>query len=346
MFKYLIIYLFVVGNVSLKQKVLGSGLTDVLLKSSVPDVLLNSLINRTSLSNTIQTVNTTSLLSQVLGTDSEDIHYPINILKKLAKQADDEISNLDYLLNKAKLDLSSKKKIYDSLKSKWDKYKHILDETLAANITLKLATEHHSDLVNRVNRDKPFLQKQLKVLNEVLRFISPILPEMTDRTWDFEDGTMQGFKLQSGDCGLQPVKYNGKWIDKGGNVHDDRWNLANGGTYYVNTFRFGTHGFDEKKCLFSDKNHAFKITSQTTISWYESAQGHSVCLKRLSDNKELLCQRNSHKLWDLRERHFLDNELANLNGNVVYVTFADERSGHWDHMDLDNLKVTNAIFSV
>ena len=119
---------------------------------------------------------------------------------------------------------------------------------------------------------------------------------MHARTWDFEDGTMQGFVVESGDCGVQPLKYIGSG--------DDRWTLADGGTYFVNTFRYGTSvdstiGTDSSVCEFADKTNSFKVTSTTKVSWHETGMGHSVCMKRLSDDAELLCQRNEWRNYYL-----------------------------------------------
>ena len=101
---------------------------------------------------------------------------------------------------------------------------------------------------------------------------------------------MQGFELQDGDCGVQPLMYVGSG--------DDRWKLSGGGIYYVNTYLYGsdinsTKKDDSRQCVFADKAHNFTITANTEISWCESGIGHSLCLRRLLDNLELLCQRNS-----------------------------------------------------
>jgi len=180
MLKYLSIlsiYLFV-GIFASEQKVLDSGLAGgVLLKSlntsqtadatGLEDVLLKSL-------NTTQTADSTSsFLSEVLSIDPKDIGHVIGLLKKLAKQAASEISNLDDLLRKATADLKKKKVAYKDAKFK-------LDESIAREKKTKLAfnqaKQHHQDVVTRVNNEKPLLQKQLKVLNEVLRIISSIDP--------------------------------------------------------------------------------------------------------------------------------------------------------------------------
>ena len=165
-----------------------------------------------------------------------------------------------------------------------------------------------------------------------------LLSELTGYTWDFEDGTMQGFEKVSGDCGVQPLMYVGSG--------DDRWTLAGGGTYFVNTFLYGasldsTNGHDDKKCMFADKSHYFEITSQTEISWYESGKGHSVCLNRLSDNAELICKRNSQTNLNMQVRSFSALDLFSFVGETCYLTFADEQTGSWDHIQLDNLKVTH-----
>jgi hypothetical protein len=173
---------------------------------------------------------------------------------------------------------------------------------------------------------------------EFLSLQTHLLLELKSYTWDFEDGTMQGFEEVSGDCGVQPLKYDGSG--------DEKWTLADGGTYFVNTARYGalsvdsTEGIDEKKCVFGDKSHYFKITSHTEITWHEAGKGHSVCLNRLSDDKELLCKRNSHENFDMQERSFSVSELSSFVGGTSYLTFADEQTGYWDHIQLDNLKVT------
>lgn len=159
MLKCITICFFVVGSLASEQKVLGSSLTDA---------LLHSLINRTSLSNTTKNDNIgSSFLSEILSIDPKDVSNVINILKNLAKQAATEISNLDTLLQKATQDLAKKKAVYKSVKSKLDQSK----------VSLIQATQHHKDVVNRVKSEKPVLQKQLKVLNEVLRIISQIDPD-------------------------------------------------------------------------------------------------------------------------------------------------------------------------
>ena len=47
----------------------------------------------------------------------------------------------------------------------------------------------------------------------------------------------------------------------------------------------------------------------------------------------------------MQRRSFSADQLAAQNGETVYATFADESSGYWDTFQLDNLWVTNAIFS-
>ena len=156
------------------------------------------------------------------------------------------------------------------------------------------------------------------------------------RTWDFEDGTMQGFTLENGDCGVQPLLYVGSG--------DDRWSLSSGGTYYVNTFLYGsdinaTIGSDSKQCEFADKTHIFTITEDTEISWFATGKYNSLCLKRLSDDGELLCQRDSYAGYDMQKRQFLSSELSLLIGETFYITIADETGSIWGHLQLDNLKV-------
>jgi len=179
MLKYLSILsiYFVVGTFASEQKVLDSGLAGVLLKSlntsqtadatGLEDVVLKSL-------NTSQTADSTSsFLSEVLSIDPKDISHVIGLLKKLAKQAASEISNLDDLLRKATADLKKKDSAYKDAKFKLDKSVAMEKKT---KLAFNKAKQHHQDVVTRVNKEKPLLQKQLKVLNEVLKIISPIDP--------------------------------------------------------------------------------------------------------------------------------------------------------------------------
>ena len=160
--------------------------------------------------------------------------------------------------------------------------------------------------------------------------------------WDFEDGTMQGFELQSGDCGLQPLLYVGSGDDRwsgGGN----RWTY--GGMYYMNTYLYGSDinaasKDDSKQCVYSDKTHFFNVTPHTEISWYETGQDHSLCLMRLSDDVELLCQRNVFTNYNMQRRMFSSGELSSLWGETAYVALSDKGTTSWGNFQLDNLRVT------
>merc|ERR1719343_1288074 len=81
--------------------------------------------------------------------------------------------------------------------------------------------------------------------------------------WDFEDGTLQGFTKDSGDCGTMPQRY-----DTGsGNGKSEAKAWSGGGNYHFNTYNQN----DGHQCVYSARDKPFMIQSQTRISWCGTA---------------------------------------------------------------------------
>lgn len=154
-------------------------------------------------------------------------------------------------------------------------------------------------------------------------------------TWDFEDGTLQGFALESGDCHAQPYQYLGA---------DSRWNSgkpAGGGTYYINTY---PQGGDPDLCDYRDRSHRFVIGEQTQVEFYYSASANSVYLMQHSNDAVLKQFDGSHNGFTLQHVVWSAADLASFIGITAYLRFDDHGTGGWEHIQLDNLRVTNAAF--
>ena len=145
--------------------------------------------------------------------------------------------------------------------------------------------------------------------------------------WDFEDGTLQGFEKDSGDCGTMPQRYASYGYmqpPEGGSV------------YVVNTYA-GDHPY---QCVYSDRSHIFRITETTRITWQGTA-GKSSRLSLVSVATELvlLSKRWDEQTWTLTAKEWSGDDLASLQGEEVFLQFADEGSGLWEQIVLDNIVV-------
>merc|ERR1719228_1171271 len=151
----------------------ATGLEDVLLKSLNTSQTADATGLEVHTTSSLLSDSTSSLLSEILSIDPKDVSHVIVLLKKLAKQAASEINNLDDLLRKATADLKKEKGAY-----KDDKFKEgeLIAREKKSKLAFNQAKQHHEDVVTRVNKEKPLLQKQLKVLNEVIRIMSSIDP--------------------------------------------------------------------------------------------------------------------------------------------------------------------------
>jgi len=177
MLYYLIICFFVVGNCASVQEVLGPD-------SNVFKSLINAATS-TDIGYLNKNETATSLLSQVLSVNPKDIGLIVTSLTKLVKQAEKEISTLDGLLkssteNLEKTTTADKNAQYalDQRKSETKiaikKEKSAVEAKQTTKAELGKAEQHHKEMKDRFNSEKPVLQNQLKVLKEVIALLVPI----------------------------------------------------------------------------------------------------------------------------------------------------------------------------
>mmetsp|Transcript_136850 Transcript_136850/g.381472 ORF Transcript_136850/g.381472 Transcript_136850/m.381472 type:complete len:300 (-) Transcript_136850:84-983(-) len=160
-------------------------------------------------------------------------------------------------------------------------------------------------------------------------------------TWDFEDGTMNGFVRESGDCGFQPRRYVGSG--------DDRWNPgkpAGAGTYFVDThWRETKEDFrseDRQTCDYRDRAHNFVVGPETAIEWYHSAS-NSVYLMELETDKVLKHLSGLNRTFVMQRASWSPADLVRARRKTVYLRFTDHGKQSWNHIQLDNLRVSGAL---
>jgi len=216
MLQYLIICFFIVENFASKQHILGSNLKSwVNLTNEIPSDGLTtepeemmSLINVTDETTNdpneksyllsqnlrkqilnLQSLNknesTNSLLSQILSIKPEEINKVVQLLKKLAQEAKDEINTLHKLLSVAKADEKKKtvadtnaqnaltQRISETATAKKNE-KKARDLKEVTNDQLDKSKVYHKEVNYRVTSEEPGLTNQLKVLNEVIALLTPI----------------------------------------------------------------------------------------------------------------------------------------------------------------------------
>jgi len=216
MLQYLIICFFIVENFASKQHILGSNLKSwVNLTNEIPSDGLTteseemmSLINVTDETTNdpneksyllsqnlrkqilnLQSLNknesTNSLLSQILSIKPEEINKVVQLLKKLAQQAKDEINTLHKLLSVAKADEKKKtvadtnaqnaltQRITETATAKKNE-KKARDLKEVTNDQLDKSKLYHKEVKYRVTSEEPGLTTELKVLNQVIALLTPI----------------------------------------------------------------------------------------------------------------------------------------------------------------------------
>lgn len=143
--------------------------------------------------------------------------------------------------------------------------------------------------------------------------------------WDFEDGTLQGWTVVSGDVGKQPV-----------DADDDRWggNFNKQGRYFIGTYE-NMHDAAQGELRSPD----FTITANlmsllvgggshagTYIAMYDS-DGEEL-FRETGFNSELM----SRRIW----------YVSPYKGKTVYLKIVDRESGGWGHINVDDIRQLSA----
>jgi len=174
MLYYLVGYLVFVGSFASEQKV---------LEPDFPNLL--SLIGNNASAST--------LLSQVLNVRPEQVSEVIVLVEKLIEQGNKEIATLDENLKKATLAVETSQAAYTKSELVVAARKKDLDNALAAQerakiaydnavrlknnagIALDKAKQHHKAVLERWNKEKPYVQAQVKTFHEVLTLLYPVI---------------------------------------------------------------------------------------------------------------------------------------------------------------------------
>lgn len=139
--------------------------------------------------------------------------------------------------------------------------------------------------------------------------------------WDFEDGTLQGWTLVSGDVGPQPV-----------NVDDDRYggNFNKQGKYFI-----GTYENTKDDAVAEFRSPDFTI-SANTISLLVGGGGHhdATYVALIVDGAEVY--RETGRNAESMQRRYWD--VSGLRGKTAHILVVDRHRGGWGHINVDDIR--------
>ena len=140
--------------------------------------------------------------------------------------------------------------------------------------------------------------------------------------FDFEDGTLQGWTVISGDAGKQPV-------DVGDDRHGGNFNKKT--KYFIGTYE-GLGDLAEIEL----RSPIFTITAKNMslmVGGGDRKNTTYIALYRASDDMELFREAGTNaesmqlRYWD----------VSNLNGQQVYIKIVDHDKGGWGHINVDDI---------
>jgi len=154
-----------------------------------------------------------------------------------------------------------------------------------------------------------------------------VLPAHAGVKWDFEDGTLQGWTVVSGDVGPQPVDKN-----------DDRFggNFNKEGKYFI-----GTYENTQDDAEVEYRSPDFTITA-ATMTLLVGGGAHVdrtfVALYSASDNTELFHETGTNS--EAMQRKYWD--VSKYKGRTVYMRIVDRERGGWGHINVDDIRELTA----
>jgi len=141
--------------------------------------------------------------------------------------------------------------------------------------------------------------------------------------FDFEDGSLQGWTVVSGDAGNQPVD---KDDDRSGGSFNKQ------GNYFI-----GTYENLGDKAEAELRSPVFTIAAET-ITLLVGGGNHRdstyVALCRASDDEELF--RETGRNAEAMQRRFWD--VSPYRGENVYLKVVDQHTGGWGHINVDDIR--------
>lgn len=145
--------------------------------------------------------------------------------------------------------------------------------------------------------------------------------------WDFEDGTLQGWKVVSGDLGPQPT-----------DASDDRWGDAFGkqGNYFIGTGELPGGRFSD--ALTGELRSPEFIITQNKLRLLVGGGNHPAeCFVALVDaltGKELVRATGRNAEW----MQPVVWNVSQWKGRRVYLRVVDKHKGGWGHINIDDIR--------
>lgn len=140
--------------------------------------------------------------------------------------------------------------------------------------------------------------------------------------WDFEDGTLQGWKVVSGDAGIQPSDND-----------NDRWggNFGKQGKYFIGTFE--SFKDDARVELRSPEFTLSSDYMSLLVGGGSYADGEYIALCRASDGEVLQRETGSNSETMFRRAW----DVSKFKGQKVYLKIVDRETGGWGHINVDDI---------
>lgn len=142
-------------------------------------------------------------------------------------------------------------------------------------------------------------------------------------TFDFEDGTLQGWTVAFGDVGKQPVDND-----------DDRYggNFNKQGRYFIGTYE---NLRDDAEAEFVSPTFTVSSKIITLLVGGGHHPGETyVALYRASDGAEIFRETGANS--ETMQRRFWD--VSSLQGQQVYLKIVDRHRGGWGHINVDDIR--------
>ncbi len=140
--------------------------------------------------------------------------------------------------------------------------------------------------------------------------------------FDFEDGTLQGWTIVSGNAGKQPSAND-----------DDRWggNYGKQGKYFI-----GTYENLKDEAQVEMRSPEFTITSDyisLLVGGGSYPDGEYIALCRASDGSVLMRETGANSEHMTRRQW----DVSKYKGEKVYLKLVDRETGGWGHINVDDI---------
>lgn len=162
----------------------------------------------------------------------------------------------------------------------------------------------------------------------VIALAASVCPANQLTRFDFEDGTLQGWKVVSGEAGKLPT---------GPETMRKDQNFGQRGKYFIGLYE--NANYDTAKIVL--QSPVFTIQADTISLLVGGGDHHGECyvaLYKAADNSEL-ARETGKNIEHMTPRYW---DVSKLRGQQVYVKIVDSHTGGWGHINVDDIHEMSA----